>query len=163
MTDDIDVELAARLRVAIARLGRQLRQQAGTWLSPTLHSTLATIAVYGPLPLGELAAREQITPPTVTKIVAKLGEQGLVRRERDPVDGRVVRISLTELGQARFDESKTRRTAWLVTRLDQLGITDRSRLLATVELLEAIVQPDGIGAGEAGAAAAGPVEPGAPA
>jgi DNA-binding MarR family transcriptional regulator len=139
---DIDVELVARLRMAIARLGRQLRQQAGAALSPTLQSTLATIAVHGPLPLGELAAREQITPPTVTKIVSKLGVEGLIKRERDELDGRVVRISLTALGHQRFEESRTRRTAWLVTRLEQLGFTDRQRLLETVELLEAIVQPE---------------------
>jgi DNA-binding MarR family transcriptional regulator len=141
---DVDVELVARLRVAIARLSRQLRQQAGPALSPTLQSTLATIAVHGPLPLGELAAREQITPPTVTKIVGKLSDQGLVSRERDALDGRVFRISLTELGQERFEESRTRRTAWLVTRLERLGITDRVRLLDTVELLEAIVEPEAV-------------------
>jgi hypothetical protein len=56
----------------------------------------------------------------------------------------VFRISLTELGQERFEESRTRRTAWLVTRLERLGITDRVRLLDTVELLEAIVEPEAV-------------------
>ena len=138
---DLDIEVVARFRVAIARVGRQLRQQAGAGLSPTLHSMLITIAIHGPLSLSELAAREQVAPPTVTKVLAKLDEQGLVRKERGPTDRRVTLVSLTETGEARLAESRTRRTAWLVRRLLELGDIEPRRLEEAVELLEAIVGP----------------------
>jgi DNA-binding MarR family transcriptional regulator len=141
-SDNVDVELAARLRVAIARLGRQLRQQAGTSLSPTLQSVMATIALHGPLPLGELAQREQVAPPTITKLLARLDEQGLIQRQRGPEDKRVILVSLTAVGRRQFDQSRTRRTAWLVRRLGQLDGLDDAQLRAAVELLEAIVEPE---------------------
>jgi len=139
---DVDLELAARLRVALARLARQLRQQAGPQLSPTLQSVLATIALHGPLPLGELAAREQVAPPTITKLLARLDEQGLIQRQRGADDKRVILVSLTADGQRQFDESRTRRTAWLVDRLAHLDDTQQADLARAVELLEAIANPD---------------------
>jgi DNA-binding MarR family transcriptional regulator len=139
---EVDVELAARLRVAIARLGRQLRQQAGTGLSPTLQSVVATIALHGPLPLGELAQREHVAPPTITKLLARLDQQDLIERQRGADDKRVILVSLTALGRRQFDQSRTRRTAWLVQRLGQLETVDDARLLTAVELLEAIVEPE---------------------
>lgn len=139
----LDLELAARLRVALARLARQLRQQAGPQLSPTLQSVLATIALHGPLPLGELATREQVAPPTITKLLARLDEQGLIQRQRGADDKRVTLVSLTADGQRQFDESRTRRTAWLVDRLAHLDDTQQADLARAVELLEAIANPDG--------------------
>ena len=140
---DVDLELAARLRVALARLARQLRQQAGPQLSPTLQSVLATIALHGPLPLGELAAREQVAPPTITKLLARLDEQGLIQRQRGADDKRVTLVSLTADGQHQFDEGRTRRTAWLVDRLAHLDDAQQADLARAVELLEAIANPDG--------------------
>ncbi|MEZ5407760.1 MAG: MarR family transcriptional regulator [Acidimicrobiales bacterium] len=140
---DVDLELAARLRVALARLARQLRQQAGPQLSPTLQSVLATIALYGPLPLGELASREQVAPPTITKLLARLDEQGLIERQRGADDKRVTLVSLTADGQRQFDESRTRRTAWLVDRLAHLDDAQQTDLARAVELLEAIANPEG--------------------
>lgn len=139
---DVDLELAARLRVALARLARQLRQQAGPHLSPTLQSVLATIALHGPLPLGELAAREQVAPPTITKLLARLDEQGLIQRQRGADDRRVTLVSLTADGQRQFDEGRTRRTAWLVDRLAHLDDTQQADLARAVEVLEAIANPD---------------------
>ena len=140
---DVDLELAARLRVALARLARQLRQQAGPQLSPTLQSVLATIALHGPLPLGELAAREQVAPPTITKLLARLDEEGLIERQRGADDKRVTLVSLTADGQRQFDEGRTRRTAWLVDRLAHLDDAQQANLARAVELLEAIASPEG--------------------
>ena len=137
----IDAELAARLRVAIARLARQLRQQTGTSLSPTLQSVLASIAVHGPLTLGDLAAREQVAPPTVTQLLGKLDDLGLIERVRGESDRRVTRVSLTPEGRRQFEESRTRRTAWLVERLADLGDDHVRDLERTVLLLEAVAAP----------------------
>ena len=64
-----DQELATRLRLAIARSARRLRQEAGTDLSPSLTAALATIERHGPLTPTELATRERVQRPTVTRIV----------------------------------------------------------------------------------------------
>ncbi len=137
----IDAEQAARLRVAIARLARQLRQQAGTSLSPTLQSVLASIAVHGPLSLGDLAGREQVAPPTVTQLLGKLDDLGLIERERDASDRRVTLVSLTAEGRRQFDESRTRRTAWLIDRLVTLGDDHVRDLERAVLFLEAVAAP----------------------
>src|SRR5919205_2842653 len=79
-------ELAGRLRLAVTRLARLMRQQTDTGLSPTLLAALATVESAGPLTLGELACREQVAPPTVTKAVGGLEEQGFLSRTVDPGD-----------------------------------------------------------------------------
>ena len=142
MEPDTDVvDIAARLRLAVARLGRQLRQQAGTGLSPSQHSVLASIDVNATLTLGELAVIEQVAPPTITRIVAKLADDGLVERSVDPVDRRVTRVSVTSEGHRRIDLSRHRRNAWLARRLDELPPGDTERLAAALDVLEELAGP----------------------
>lgn len=138
MDRTLDDELAARLRLSIARLARQLRQQADTGLTPSQHSALASIDVNGSLTLGELAAIEQVAPPTITKIVSKLEDDGLVARTPDPADRRIARVTVTEAGHQRMDHSRDRRTAWLVARLGQLTPEQVDRLAAAVDAIEAL-------------------------
>ena len=83
-----DHELATRLRLAIARSARRLRQEAGTDLSPSLTAALATIERFGPLTPSELATRERVQRPTVTRLVCRQEEAELVTRAADPADGR---------------------------------------------------------------------------
>ena len=73
-----DHELATRLRLAIARSARRLRQEAGTDLSPSLTAALATVERHGPLTPSELAARERVQRPTITRVACRLEEAGLV-------------------------------------------------------------------------------------
>src|SRR5918992_74437 len=79
-------DLAGRLRLVIARTARRLRQEAGTDLSPSLTSALATIDRHGPLTPSELAARERVQRPTATRMLARLEETALVVRTPDPQD-----------------------------------------------------------------------------
>lgn len=137
---DVDLELVARLRVAVARLNRQLRQQGGG-LSPTLQSALVSIEKHGPLTLGELAAAERVAPATVTKLVTKLAAEGLVTRTADPVDRRVARVALTPVGAERLAESRSRRNAYLATRLSEPGAPDADALQTTASVLEALARP----------------------
>src|SRR5207237_385907 len=65
-------ETAERLRLSIARLARLLRQQDDSGLGPTVTAALSSIATHGPLTLGDLAARERVAPPTITKVVEKM-------------------------------------------------------------------------------------------
>ena len=129
-------ELAGRLRLANARLHRRLRQEADTGLSPSQQSALATIDVQGPMTLGDLAAAEQVTPPTITKVVARLEEEGLIDRTVDPSDRRIVRVSTTAEGRRRLAHSRARRNAFLAARLDDLGPDAVRRLHDAIGALE---------------------------
>src|ERR671923_2934406 len=93
-------ELATRLRLAITRTARRLRQEAGADLGPSQTAALATIERDGPLPPSELAERERIKRPTATRIVRHLEEAGLVERVKDPEDRRSSILSVTAEGRA---------------------------------------------------------------
>src|SRR2546423_13827260 len=91
-----DAELAARLRLAVTRLARRLRQEtqnADGDVPPSGLSALSSIERLGPLTLGELSAVERVQPPTMTKVVAGLESLGLVSRTVDPADRRVARVA----------------------------------------------------------------------
>ena len=132
-------EVADRLGMAITRLARLLRQQAADDLTPTMRAAVGTIAREGPLTLGELAASEQVAPPTVTKVVAKLEDRGLVEREADPTDRRVVRVVLSDRGQRWLEADRQRRHAWLAERIDNLDAAERDRLVRAVDAIESLI------------------------
>lgn len=140
-TAEDSAELPGRLRLAVTRLNRLLRQQGGSGLTPTKLAHLATIGREGPVTLGELAALEQVSPPTVTKVVKELEDLGLLTRIPDDADRRVVRVALTARGRGRLDESRTRKTAWLVQRLATLDPADLDALLDAIPVLEALTRP----------------------
>ncbi len=132
-------EVADRLGMAITRLARLLRQQAVDDLTPTMRAAVGTIAREGPLTLGELAAVEQVAPPTVTKVVAKLEDRGLVEREADPTDRRVARVVLSDLGEKWLEADRRRRHAWLADRIDKLDAAERDRLVRAVDAIESLI------------------------
>ncbi len=119
-------ELASSLRIRVMRLSRNLRRQAGTGLSASLLSALTTVERNGPMTIGTLADAEQVRPPTMTKVVASLVEQGLVTREPDPLDGRVAWVMATPEGRSLLRRTRRRSDAYLATRLRSL---DREELL----------------------------------
>src|SRR5437763_17179531 len=85
------LELANSLRPTVTRLARGLRQQDRTGLGPTMTAALSSIAKHGGPTHGELAAIEQVAPPTITAVVGKLETLGLVPREPGPADPGVTR------------------------------------------------------------------------
>src|SRR5437763_14089196 len=91
-------ELGARLRIAVARLARRLRQEAGTGLSPSLMSMLSTVDRHGPVTPSELADREQIRRPTATRLIARLEKEGFLATEVDLADRRSYRVAVTPRG-----------------------------------------------------------------
>jgi len=144
-TDEV-VELAGTLRFLVARLHRQLRHQDHSGLSPSLGAALATVARHGPMSLSSLAAAEQVSAPTVTKLVDKLEARGLVLRKADAADKRVCKVQITVTGRRQLADIRTRRTAWLAGRLHDLPAADLRRLADAVDVLEALiapVEPDG--------------------
>jgi DNA-binding MarR family transcriptional regulator len=133
-------ELAARLRLAVTRTARRLRQQGGAELSPSLSAALATIARQGPLTPSELAAAERIQRPTATRLLARLEEEGLVTKTADPVDGRVRRVAVSPAGAALLAAARARKDAWMARALDALGEDDLAALERTAALLERLLE-----------------------
>lgn len=129
-------DVAARLGNAATRLARLLRQQDSGQLSPTTRATIGTIARRGPITLGELAAHEQVAPPTITKVVARLEAAGLVQRQRDPADRRVHRVVLSEAGRRQLETDRKRRRAWLATHISRLPAGDAEALADALDALE---------------------------
>lgn len=136
-------ETVERLRLAVARLARLLRQQDDSGLGPTVTAALATIRQHGPLTLGELAGIERVAPPTITKIVDKMERAGLVQRQPHPADRRVSLVAVTALGEEQLEQFRSRRSAWLSARLDGLDADDLAILTDATEVLERLVdQPE---------------------
>ena len=137
-------DTASRLRMSVARMARLLRQQDQSGYGPTLVAALSTISKYGPITLGDLAARERVAPPTITKVVEKLMSNGLVARTADSTDRRVSRVAVTRKGAKQLDLYRTRRTEWLADRLRGLTDDERSRLEAALDVLEKIIEVPGV-------------------
>lgn len=132
------LEMASRLRLATARLARRLRQQSGTGLTPSQYSLLVSIDGHGPLTLGRLAKIEQVAPPTITRVAAKLEDDGLVVRQVDASDRRVVRVEVTAEGRRRLDHSRQRRNLWLAERLDGFDEAQLADVAAALRVLEVL-------------------------
>jgi DNA-binding MarR family transcriptional regulator len=137
-----DAEVAADLRLLLMRLVRRLRQEASSDLSGPLTSALAAIESGGPLTLGELAARESVKPPGVTRMVTTLAQAGLVVREPDPQDRRVARVRITTAGKRLLQRSRTRKTAYLTRKVHRLSQDDRAALRAAMPVLRKLLEDD---------------------
>ncbi len=134
-----DDELAGRLRVAVTRLNRRLRQQALAGLSPAQASALGTVKRLGSPTLGELAVAEQVQPPTVTRLVAGMEAAGLLAREVDAGDRRVVRVRITADGRRTMQRIRTLKNAFLSRQLAALDPDEQAAAWALVALLEHLV------------------------
>jgi len=138
---DKTADLADRLHSAAIHLLRRLRREddASGLPAPQL-SAMSVIVFGGPITLGALASAEQVRPPTITKLVALLEEQGLVERETDPADRRIVRVKATARGTRLLYEGRRRRVASLAESLAQLPAADRAALANAVPLLEKVAR-----------------------
>ncbi len=135
-------ERAARLRLAITRSARRLRQEANADLSPSLTSALASIETHGPVTPSELASCERVQRPTITRVLTRLDELELIDRAADPADGRSTLISVTPAGLALLHDLRTRRDAFLAARLGRLSAEERATLDRASELLERLLEDE---------------------
>ena len=129
-------DLAGRLRLTIVRTARRLRQETGTELSPSLTAALSTVERHGPLTPGEVATRERIQRPTATRVLARLEEQGLVDRMPDVRDRRSSLLTASKAGRDLLAELRTRKTAFLAARIEDLDDEDRATLERAADILE---------------------------
>lgn len=134
------LDLAARLRLAVTRTARRLRQEANADVSPSLMAAMATVDRHGPLTPSELASIERIQRPTATRVAARLEEQGLVSRADDPTDGRVTLLTITDDGRALLKRSRSRKTAYLASRMEDLSPEDLAALQRAADVLERMLE-----------------------
>jgi DNA-binding MarR family transcriptional regulator len=132
-------ETAARLRLAVTRTARRLRQEAAGDLTPTAAATLATIERHGPLTPSELAEIERIKRPTVTRTLRFLEDQGLVGRTPDPADGRSALLAISAEGRERLRRLRGRKNAFLARRMRDLSAADVRTLERAAEILDEIL------------------------
>lgn len=133
--EELAVELSTDLERVVG-LFRSLVQPSG--LSMTAAATLTSLERDGPSRLTGLAAREGVTQPAMTQLISRLQDAGLVNREADPADGRVVQVSITEEGKATMARRRARRAERLGGVLAQLSAEHRNALVAALPALDAL-------------------------
>jgi DNA-binding MarR family transcriptional regulator len=133
----LSIEAADRFHsAAIHALRHVRREDPATGVPPAQLSALSVLVFGGPRTLGELAAAEQVRPPTMTRIVQGLEAEGLVRRVRDRDDGRVHRLHATARGRRVMQRGRERRVENLAALLDRLRREEIARVLDAAELVE---------------------------
>ena len=135
-----DDELAARLHSAALHLLRRLAQEdRATGVSPARLSALSVLVFGGPRTIGALATAEGVTPPTMTRLVARLVADGLVERLEQPGDRRVVRLQASLTGRATLLAGRDRRVATLGAMLGPLTPKERRRLDQAATIVEGML------------------------
>lgn len=139
--DDAATELADRLHSTAIHLLRRLRRiDTKTGLSGPRLSALSVVVFGGPLTLGELATAEQVKPPTMTRLVRALEARGLVSRESDEHDGRIVRVRATAKGRKLMAQGRARRVSTLAASLRTLDVSDIMSLERGLDSFERVVR-----------------------
>jgi DNA-binding MarR family transcriptional regulator len=134
-------ELAKTLREAITRLNRRVRQARPVGdLTFSQLSALTSLQLAGALSPRELADIERVQPPTMTKIVGKLEDLGLVARTPHPTDRRQVILAATEQGRTVYAQFERARNEWLAIQLAELGPDDRDALARAAEILQQVAR-----------------------
>ena len=134
-----DPAVVARLRLAIARLNRQMvRASSGQDLTFAQLSALARIEEFGPLRLGELATRERVAASSMTRTIAPLTTAGLIGKAPDPQDGRSFLIEITPHGARVISDIRRARSEVLTSRVDRLTQQQAEALYAALPVLETL-------------------------
>ena len=128
--------LAARLRLSMVRLSRQLRRMDPSELTIAQFSALATVVRSGPLGVGHLAEIEGLPSPAATRLADKLEVAGLIARRMNPADRRGVQLMATPKGTKLLERRARIGNAWLAGHLSALNKADRLALERAVTLLE---------------------------
>ena len=137
---DSDARLAADLSLAVMRLARQLRfRNPQSPVSLSQLSALTTLANEGAMTPGALAIRERVRPPSMTRVIASLADEGFVDRAPHPVDGRQVMVSVSESGAELVKAARRARQEWLAERLATLDSDKLCTLRKAADIILALV------------------------
>ena len=137
-----DPQEIARLRVAIGRLHRRMVQSTSGNLTFSQTSALVAVEKVGPIRLGELAARERVAAPSMTRTVSGLVEAGLLHRAGDPQDGRSFLLSITDVGRGFLEGLRTERNAALAEGVAHLTPEEYAALRAALPVLEHLAEQE---------------------
>ena len=139
-TSPADPQDITRLRVAVGRLHRRLAQRSTSELTFAQISALVMVEKHGPIRQGELAAREKVAAPSMTRTVSGLVEAGLVQKIPDPDDGRSCHIVVTEAARTLLEKVRTERSAMLAERVARLSPEQYETLVAALPVLEQLAE-----------------------
>jgi DNA-binding MarR family transcriptional regulator len=133
-----DVGLASALRSSTLRLSRQIRRQRveGHDLTANQLGVLGALGKHDAMTIGELAAHEQVKPPSMTRIVSNMEEAGLVVRRPHETDKRQIVVELTQAAHDLLHANRRRRDEWLQTKLKKLTPEERDILRKAAPVLE---------------------------
>lgn len=136
----VNRSVAERLHAAAIHLLRRLRRQDDAMgLTPARASALSVMVFGGKVTIGQLAQAEQVSAPTMTRLIGGMERDGLVRRAADDADGRVVWLEATAKGTRILHEGRRRRVAALAAALAALDEDERDTLAAAADILERVV------------------------
>jgi len=130
-------DLAGQLRLSVVRLNRRLRsQRTDETVSLTQISAMATLNRCGPMTPSELASSERVRPPSMTRVIAALEEEGMVSRRDHPTDGRQSIIQLSQAGAELLAAEASAKERWLDKRLAELSESERVTLARASEIID---------------------------
>jgi DNA-binding MarR family transcriptional regulator len=142
-TTKVDVmAVADRLRPTLLRLARELRRERIAGVSPQQVGLLVAIKYEPGITVGELAAVERVSAAAMSKRISRLERDGLVARTPSETDRRRVGLTLTDEGQRTLRRVRSRRTAWLASRLDGLAPSDLAAVGAALEPLSYLLHEE---------------------
>jgi DNA-binding MarR family transcriptional regulator len=131
---------ADRLHSAAIHLLRRVRKQdSASGVGPAQLSALSVLVFAGPKTLGELAAAEQVKPPTMSRVAAGLKRSRLIETTRDPHDARRMSIRATTKGTRLLQQGRQRRIEYLAAHLDSLNSSDLAQLGAALDILKRLL------------------------
>lgn len=136
MTASAAEDVPARLYLAIGRLSRSLRRSGSPGLGHGSISALSTLIGCGEMRLGDLANKEGVAAPTMSRIVAALVDARYVQRDPDPVDRRAWLVKATPEGERMVSGLRSTRVQELRRRIDRLDEAGQTALIAAIPVLE---------------------------
>ena len=132
--------VADRLRPTLLRLGRELRREKIAGVSPQQVGLLVSIKYAPGVTVGDLAAAERVSTAAMSKRISRLERDGLVARTPRETDRRCVGLSLTDDGRRVLRRVRSRRTAWLASRLGALSPEELAAVGAAAEPLARLLE-----------------------
>jgi DNA-binding MarR family transcriptional regulator len=135
-------EVADRLHSAAIHLLRRVRRSDPLTGVPAAQLSAMSVLMGGPRTLGELAAAEQVRPPTMSKLVSHMEQAGLVRRDGDTNDARVVRVEMTAKGRRLLAKGREMRIADVERRIGRLTPAEVAKIADAVAIVERMLRED---------------------
>lgn len=132
--------VADSLRPTLLRLGSALRRERIAGVSPHQVGLLVSIKYKPGITVGELAADDKVSTAAMSKRVTRLERDGLVARTPSEADRRCVGLTLTDEGQRTLRRVRSRRTAWLASRLSSLSPDELAAVEAAAEPLARLLE-----------------------